>query len=198
MLLEQDGGGHMDIGFITPEDKVFHKIYSAANPAKPLPATTFKLISLSNVGLLGSLPLAFYDNEGYTLDNTTFEVMGKYSNVFYSPPAVIQPQMMYKPSIFSYGPYTVSAGKVYMMNAIYTGKLFGAAFTQPDGLGYKVAPYVAGGLSYGGIFFDQLNHRFIYDGGGTSAAGGAGPAGGGGAGGRGGGSGGGGTRKAGM
>jgi len=170
MLLEQDGGGHMDIGFITPENKVFHNIYSAANPTKPLPATTFKLISLSNVGLLGSMTLAFYDNEGYNLDNTTFEVMGKYSSVFYSPPAVIQPQMMFKPSIFSYGPYTVSAGKVYSMNAIFTGKLFGAAFTQPDGLGYKVAPYVAGGLSYGGIFFDQLNHRFIYDGGGTSTS----------------------------
>lgn len=168
MMIEQDGGGHEDIGFITPEDKVYHHVYSAANPDKPLPASSFKLISLNNVGLLGSIALVFFDNEGYTLDNTTLEVRGKYSGMFFSPPAVIQPRNMYKPSIFSYGPYTFSAGKVYALNGTFASTLFGAAFTQPDGLGYDVAPYVAGGLSYGGIFFDQANHRFIYDGGGTS------------------------------
>ena len=170
MMIEQDAGGHTDIGFITPENKVFHNVYGAANPDKPLPSSSFKLISLNNVGLLGSLTLVFFDNEGYTLDNTTLEVRGKYSGIFFSPPAVIQPQNMIKPSIFSFGPYTFSAGKIYQLNGIYASTLFGAAFTQPDGAGYEVAPYVAGGLSYGGIFFDQANHRFIYDGGGTSTA----------------------------
>lgn len=170
MLLEQDGGGYTDIGFITPENKVFHNVYSAANPAKPLPSSSRKIISLSNVGLLGSLVMVYFDNEGYNLDNTTLQVIGKYSALFFSPPAVIQPQNMIKPSLFSYGPYTFSAGKVYALNGIYGSTLFGAAFTQPDGLGYNVTPYVAGGLSYGGIFFDQANHRFVYDGGGTSTA----------------------------
>jgi hypothetical protein len=169
MLLEQNGG-NADISFITPGNKVYYNVYSGANPDKPLPASASMLISLNNVGLLGSLNLVFFDTEGYTLDNTTLQVMGKYSSLFFSPPAVIQPQNMIKPSIFSYGPYTFSAGKIYMLNGIYASTLFGAAFTQPDGLGYDVAPYVAGGLSYGGIFFDQANHRFIYDGGGTSTS----------------------------
>jgi len=56
------------------------------------------------------------------------------------------------------------------MNSIYTSTLFGAAYTQPDDQGYTAAPYVAGGLSYGAIFFDQSHHRFMYDGGGTSTA----------------------------
>jgi hypothetical protein len=169
MLLE-DNGNNGDISFITPENKVFHNVYSAANPDKPLPVTSHRLISLNNVGLLGSLTMVYFDTEGYTLDNTTMQVIGKYSSLFFSPPAVIQPQNLSKPSIFSYGPYTFSAGKIYALNGIYASTLFGAAFTQPDSLGYTVAPYVAGGLSYGGIFFDQAHYRFIYDGGSTSTS----------------------------
>ncbi len=168
MMIEQDGGGHTDIGFITPGNKVYHNIYSAANPAKPLPSSSFKLISLNNVGLLGSLALVFFDNGGYTLDNTTLEVRGNYSSLFFSPPAVIAPKNMYKPSLFQFGPYTFSGGKIYQINGLYASTLFGAAFTQPDGSGYDAAPYAAGGIAYGGIFFDQANHRFLYDGGGTS------------------------------
>jgi len=170
MMIAQNGGGKTDIDFITPGNQVYYNIYSAANPDQPLPSSSFKLISLNNVGILGSLTLVFFDNEGYTLDNTTFEVRGKYSSLFFSPPAVIAPKNMYKPSIFQFGPYTFSGGKIYQLNGIYASTLFGAAYTQPDGLGYDAAPYAAGGLSYGGIFFDQLNHRFIYDGGGTSTS----------------------------
>jgi hypothetical protein len=169
MLLEQ-GGGNTDISFITPENKVFHNVYSAANPDKPLPASSWKLISINTNGLLGILNQVYFDTEGYTLDNTTLQVTAPYSKLFFGPPATVQPQNVSKPSIFSYGPFTFSAGKIYGMNSIYTSTLFGAAYTQPDDQGYTAAPYVAGGLSYGAIFFDQAHHRFMYDGGGTSTA----------------------------
>jgi len=167
MLLEQTAAND-DISFITPENKVFHNVYSLANPSKPLPQSTTRLISINTQSLAGTLTLAFYGSEGYTLDNTSLEVVGQYSGLFFAPPSPIQPQNMIKPSIFSFGPYTFSAGKIYALNGIYASTLFGASFTQPDNLGYTVAPYVAGGLSFGGIFFDQAHYRFIYDGGSTS------------------------------
>jgi len=169
MLLENDGG-YTDISFITPDSRLYHGVYSIANPNTPLPSSARQLISIGNVGLLGTLNLVYFDGDGYTMDNTTLQVIGKYSGLFFSPPAVVQPYNMYKPSIFSFGPYTFNNGKVYSLNGIYASTLFGAAFTQPDRLGYTAAPFVAGGLSFGAIFFDQANYRFIYDGGGTSTA----------------------------
>jgi len=167
VLLEQHPG-NMDLSFITPANKIYHDVYSIANPGKPLPASTNQFLSIATGSLIGTLNMVYYGDEGYNLDNTTLEVIGKYSNLFYSPPAMIQPKGMIKPSIFSFGPYTFSGGKLYALNGIYASKLFGTAFTQPDALGYTVAPFAAGGLSFGGIFFDQANHRFLYDGGSTS------------------------------
>jgi len=80
----------------------------------------------------------------------------------------VQPYNMLKPSPFSFGPYTFNNGKVYSLNGIYASELFGAAFTEPDNKGTFLAPFVAGGLAYGAVFFDQANYRFLYDGGGSS------------------------------
>lgn len=169
MMLEQKSG-HSDISFIGLDDKVYKEVYSSANPDKPLPQTANKLISLNSGGLLGTINMVCLDNGGYVLDNTSLATITDYSKMFFAPPAIDQPKGMIKPSLFQYGPYTFSGGKVYSMNAIYTSVLFGDAFTQPDAKGYQVAPFAAGGMAWGGIFFDQLNNRFLYDGGGTSTA----------------------------
>jgi hypothetical protein len=167
MLLEQKTGA-ADISFITPGNKVLHNVYSAGNPDKPLPHSARELISIASVGTLGNLNLVYFDGGGYTLNNSSLQVTGDYEDMFYAKPPVVQPYNMLKPSIFSFGPYTFNNGKVYALNGIYASKLFGTAFTQPDNKGYSVAPFVAGGLSYGGVFFDQANYRFLYDGGQTS------------------------------
>lgn len=169
MLLEQKAD-HADMSFITLRDVVFHNVYSVTNPDKPLPVSSHKLISTDASGLLGKLNMVYYDGGGYVLDNNSLAVIADYEDIFFSPPAVIQPQNLIKPSAFSWGPYTFTDGKVHAVNGIYASKLFGAAFTQPDTKGYRLAPFVAGGLAYGGIFFDQLNHRFLYDGGSTSTS----------------------------
>ncbi|WEK37102.1 MAG: PKD-like family lipoprotein [Candidatus Pseudobacter hemicellulosilyticus] len=169
MLLEQKAGG-ADMSFITPGDVIFRNVYSSTNADKPLPASAHKLISTDAGGLLGILNMVYYDGGGYVLNNNSLAVTGGYESVFFSPPAVVQPQNLLKPSAFSWGPYTFSDGKVYAVNGIFGSKLFGTAFSQPDNKGYKVAPFVAGGLAFGGIVFDQLNHRFLYDGGSTSTS----------------------------
>lgn len=170
MLLEQKSSGG-DISFIGPDNQVYHSVYSATNPDKPLPPTVSKLISVNTQGLLGTVNLVSFTNGGYVLDNTTLAVTTNYANLFYSPPVSAQPSgLVGKPSIFAYGPFTFAGGKVYGMNSLFTSVLFGAPYTQPDASGYEVAPYAAGGQGYGNIFFDQLHHRFLYDGGGTSTA----------------------------
>ncbi len=167
MLLENDGG-YTDISFITPDSKLYHGVYSVSNPNTPLPSSARELISSNTGSLLGTLNMVYFDGDGYTMDNTSLQVIGKYSGLFFSPPAVVQPHNMYKPSPFSYGPFTFNNGKIYGLNGTFASTLFGTAFTQPDALGYTAAPFVAGGLSYGAIFFDQANYRFMYDGGGAS------------------------------
>lgn len=169
MLLEQKGES-ADISFITPTDKVVHNVYSAGNPDKPLPASARDVISIATGSLLGTLNLVYYDGGGYVLDNTSLRVSAPYENMFYAKPAVVNPYNMHKPSIFQFGPFTFNNGKVYALNGLYASMLFGTAYTQPDNRGYSVAPFVAGGLGYGAIFFDQANHRFLYDGGSTSTS----------------------------
>lgn len=168
MLLEQ-AGSQADISFITPGNKVIHNVYSAGNPDKPLPGTARDLVSIGSVSLLGNLNLVYFDGGGYTLDNASLEVTGDYEDLFYSKPTVVQPYNMIKPSLLLRSPYTFNDGKVYSLNGIYASLLFGTAFTQPDNKGYYLAPFAAGcGFSYGGVFFDQANYRFLYDGGQTS------------------------------
>lgn len=169
MLLEQTGS-QADISFITPGNKVIRNVYSAGNPDKPLPNSARDLVSISSVSILGNLNLVYFDGGGYTLDNASLQVTGDYEDLFYSKPSVVQPYNMIKPSIFQFGPYTFNNGKVYAINGIYASMLFGTAFTQPDNKGYSLAPFAAGGLSYGGIFFDQANYRFLYDGGQASTS----------------------------
>lgn len=167
MLLEHKTN-NADISFIGPDNKVYHNIYSASNADNPLPLTARQLISVNTQGLLGMINMVCLDNGGPVLDNTTLAATADYSKLFYSPPAINQPRGMRKPSLLSSGPYTFSGDKVYSMNAMFTSILFGAAFTEPDSKGYGVAPFAGSSNTYGGIFFDQLNHRFLYDGGSTS------------------------------
>ena len=170
MLLEQKSAS-ADISFITPDNKVYSNIYSVTNPGKPLPASSGKLISVNTQALvLGNVNMVCFDNGGYLLDNSSLAYVSDYSKLFFSPPATVQPKELLKPSPFQYGPFTISGDKVYGMAALFTSNLFGAAYTQPDAKGYGVAPFVAGGLAYGGVFFDQKNYRFLYDGGGSSTA----------------------------
>jgi hypothetical protein len=169
MLLEQKRT-EADISFITPGGKVINNVYSAGNPDKPLPPTARELVSISSVSILGNLNLVYFDGGGYTLDNTSLQVTGDYEDMFYAKPPVVQPYNMYKPTIFQFGPYTFNNGKIYSLNGIYASLLFGTAFTQPDNKGYSAAPFAAGGLSFGGIFFDQANYRFLYDGGQASTS----------------------------
>lgn len=167
MALEQKPGG-ADISFIRPDFTAYHGIYSGANPDRPLPATARQLVSINTSSLLGTLNMVYYDGGGYTMDNASLQVTGDYTKLFYAPPAIVQPYTMSKPTIYAYGPYTLCGGKVYALNGLFASKLFGTSFTAPDNLDYKVAPFIAGGFSYGGVFFDQLNYRFLYDGGSTS------------------------------
>jgi hypothetical protein len=167
MALEQKSGG-ADISFIRADYTAYHGVYSGANPSLPLPATARQLVSINTGSLLNTLNMVYYDGGGYTMDNTSLQVTADYTKLFYTPPAVVQPYTMAKPTIYAYGPYTLCGGKVYALNGLFASKLFGTSFTAPDNLGYTVAPFIAGGLSYGGVFFDQLNYRFLYDGGSTS------------------------------
>ena len=169
MLLEQTGS-NADLSFITPGDKIIRNVYSAGNPEKPLPATARDVISIATGSLLGTLNLVYFDGGGYVLDNTSLQVAGDYEDMFYAKPPVVDPYNMHKPSIFQYGPFTFNNGKVYALNGTFASLLFGTAYTQPDNKGYSVAPFVAGGLGYGAIFFDQANYRFLYDGGSTSTS----------------------------
>lgn len=169
MLLEQTAG-NADISFITPGGKIVRNVYSAGNPEKPLPASARDVISIATQSRLETLNLVYFNGGGYLLDNTSLQVKGDYEDMFYAKPAVVDPYNMFKPSIFQYGPFTFNNGKVYALNGIYASLLFGTAYTKPDNKGYSVAPFAAGGLSYGAIFFDQANHRFLYDGGGTSTS----------------------------
>jgi hypothetical protein len=167
MLLERKSSVS-DISFITLDDKVIHRAYSDGNPENPLPVTARDIVSINSVGILGNLNLVYFDGGGYTLDNASLQVTGDYEDLFYAKPPVVQPYNMIKPSLFQFGPYTFNNGKIYALNGIYASKLFGTAFTQPDSKGYSVAPFAAGGFADGGIFFDQANYRFLYDGGQTS------------------------------
>jgi hypothetical protein len=169
MLLEQKSG-IADISFIGNNNKVYNNVYSTTNPGKPLPANSFKLISAATQSFLGTLNMVCFDNGGYVLDNTSLAFVTDYSKMFFTPPAVVQPKEVLKPSPFQYGPLTISGDKIYGMTSLYTSTLFGAPYTQPDAKGYGAAPFVAGGLAYGAIFFDQKNYRFLYDGGGSSTA----------------------------
>jgi len=167
MLLEQNQT-NSDISFITPADKVIRNVYSAGNPNKPLPLSARELHSSATQSVLGNLTLVYFDGGGYILDNTSLQVNGNYEDLFFAKPEVVQPSNMYKPSPFNYGPFTFNNGKVYTLNGLFASNLFGTAFTPPDNKGCYLAPWAAGGLSYGGIFFDQANYRFLYDGGQTS------------------------------
>lgn len=169
MLLEEKQS-YADISFITPDYTAYHGVYAAANPSAPLPLSARQILSVNTMSLIGTLNMVYYDGGGYTLDNTSLQVLADYTKLFYSPPADVQPYNMIKPSFYSYGPYALCGGKVHGLNGIFASKLFGAAFTQPDNLGYTAAPFAAGGSSFGAIFFDQANHRFLYDGGSTSTS----------------------------
>ncbi|PUZ26755.1 PKD-like family protein [Chitinophaga costaii] len=169
MLLEQMDS-KADISFITPAYAPYHGVYSASNPSSPLPASARKVMSISTQSLLGTLNMVYFDGGGYTLDNTSLQVIGNYTKLFYAAPELVQPYEMIKPSFYSYGPYALCGGKVYGLNGLFASKLFGTAFTQPDSQGYTLAPFAAGGSSFGAIFFDQAHHRFLYDGGGTSTS----------------------------
>lgn len=167
MLLEQKTD-HADISFITPQNKVYFNIFSAANPDIILPVSANCLSSVyPNGGSLGDLNFVLYEKGGYLLDKTSLQVKAPYTKMFYGAPSVIAPQDVILPDNFS-PVYTFNAGKLYSLNAIYGATLFGAPFVQPDVLGYSLAPYVASGFAYGGIFFDQANYRFLYDGGTTT------------------------------
>lgn len=169
MLLEQKQG-NADISFISPDYIAYHGVYAAVNPGNPLPASVRNLVSINTMSLIGTLNMVYFDGGGYTLDNTSLQVLADYTRLFYEPPAVVQPYNMIKPSFYSYGPYALCGGKVYALNGLFASKLFGTAFTQPDNQGYTAAPFAAGGSSFGAIFFDQAHHRFLYDGGGTSTS----------------------------
>ncbi|HEY8389232.1 MAG TPA: PKD-like family lipoprotein, partial [Parasegetibacter sp.] len=169
MFLEQNQSNG-DISFLTPADKVIRRVYSAGNPEKPLPLSVRELHSYATGSLLGTLNLVYFDGGGYILDNTSLQVKGNYEDMFYVKPEVVNPSNMIKPSPFNYGPYTFNNGKVYALNGTFASLLFGTAFTPPDNKGYYLAPYVAGGLGNGGVFFDQANYRFLYDGGAASTS----------------------------
>ncbi|SFD08854.1 PKD-like family protein [Chitinophaga sp. CF118] len=169
MLLEQKQS-NVDISFISPDYIAYNSVYSASNPTMPLPVTARQIISISTQSLIGTLNMVYFDGGGYTLDNTSLQVLADYTKLFYASPAKVQPYNMIKPSFYSYGPYALCGGKVYGLNGMFASKLFGAAFTQPDSLGYTAAPFAAGGSSFGAIFFDQAHYRFMYDGGGTSTS----------------------------
>lgn len=167
MLLEQKSG-YSDISMITPNDTVFHGVFSAANPTAALPLSANQLQSFYiNSGGMGALNFVLTTNGGYVLDHNTLKILMPYSQFFYGPPTVVQPGTVANPSYFT-SLYTVNAGQVYSMNAMYGATLFGAAYLQADNLGSVIAPWVTGGYVYGGIFFDQANYRFLNDGSTTS------------------------------
>lgn len=167
LLLEQHST-YADISFISNNYAAYKDVYTAGNPTAPLPLSSRQLISINTQSMLGTLNMVYFDGGGYTLDNTSLQILADYTKLFYTSPEIVQPYNMIKPSFFSYGPYALCGGKIYGLNGMFASKLFGTAFTQPDSQGYTAAPFVAGGSSFGAIFFDQAHHRFLYDGGATS------------------------------
>ncbi|SDH34666.1 PKD-like family lipoprotein [Chitinophaga filiformis] len=169
LLLEQLAT-HADISFISDNYVAYKGVYSAGNPTRPLPLSSRQILSINTLSMLGTLNMVYFDGGGYTLDNTSLQVLADYTKLFYVAPEIVQPRNMIKPSFYSYGPYALCGGKVYGLNGMFASKLFGTAFTQPDSQGYEAASFAAGGSSFGAIFFDQAHHRFLYDGGGTSTS----------------------------
>lgn len=164
MLLERKTD-HSDISFISTGDLVYHNVFSTANPTKTLSlsANSITSVNVPNGGV-GVLTFVLDDKDGWFMDKTSLQALRPYSQCFYGTVPSNAPggiTWLYSESAL----YTINNGTVYSMNALYGANLFGAAFQQPDAKGSVIAPFVAGGFGYGGIFFDQKNYRFLTDGG---------------------------------
>lgn len=164
LLLERKTD-HSDISFISTAGVVYHNVFSTANPTKTLPLTANSMTSV-NVpnGGVGVLTFVLDDKDGWFMDKTSLQALRPYSQCFYGAVTTYAPGGISWQSTQS-SLYTVNNGQVYALNALYGAQLFGAAFQQPDAKGATIAPFVAGGFGYGGIFFDQKNYRFLSDGG---------------------------------
>ncbi|HEY0273223.1 MAG TPA: PKD-like family lipoprotein [Chitinophaga sp.] len=169
-LLLEHLSDHSDISFITSKQVTYHNIFSAANPDKILPLSAKAMTSVNiPMGGIGVLNFVLDDQDGWYMDKTSLQALKSYSQFFYGAPAALAPGCIQWQSFLA-TLYTVNNGQVYGMQAISGATLFGAAFQQPDAKGATIAPFVAGGFSYGGIFFDQRNYRFLNDGNSTSLA----------------------------
>lgn len=172
MLLEQ-GGANADISFInTSVDSAFHNVYSAANPANPLPPSTNQIYafnipsSKSNQSSGGApfpaqvLATVLYANGGYVINSANFVVEAGYPSLFTSAPSTVQPQYMRmdnSPDIF-----VINAGQLYRRFQNKGSFLFSSAFTTYDSTSYYLAPYSAN-IAGQTCYYDTLNHRFLQE-----------------------------------
>lgn len=164
MVLEQIGGG-ADMSFInTLQDTTYHKAYSSANPAKPLPANTNIVYSYNipggNDGAIFYKPQLFcgvlFGNGGYAINGANMQALANYTTLFANSPATVKPQFMMREQN-SADVATINNGKFYRRFYTKGQQFFADAFTASDGLDYYLAPYNAG------MFFDTLNHRFLQE-----------------------------------
>lgn len=163
-MLAEQYTDHGDISMITPNDSAYHSVFSSANPGLTLSNTVFQVQGYYiYAGGMNATNYVLTSTGGYYLDHNTLKADQSYSQMFYGvAPSVIQPETMANPSYYT-GLYTINAGQAYCLNAMYGESAFGLPETAPDNLGVSLAPYMTASYLYGGIFFDQLNFRFLLD-----------------------------------
>lgn len=163
LILDQSGST-ADLNFVNPEqEKAYYKLFSKVNTGTTLPLSTHHAYSFyvpySDPEIAFSTVI--YGNEGYLIDNGSFKILSNFSSLFFSKPAVIKPEFMHQN--LGNNVSLINNGKLYYMNVSAGSIKFGDEYKSYDANGYTLAaqafPYYRGS----GMFFDNLNHRFIRD-----------------------------------
>lgn len=150
-LILEDGIPQADISIITPEDTVFHQIYSKINPMLPLPAGShhlyvFERRNSQNIYILSPAG-------GTQVDYSTFMTIGSFRDWFYIAP-VAKPQI-YMP--FDGGEVMLNDGRPYGMS-LYVPPPFKLSLA-PAG-NYYMAPFDLQSM-YGPVLYDTISQRFV-------------------------------------